>query len=110
MPKGHFSLFVSMKYIKYLKFRANLVSITQMFRNETNLIKISLTDSMTKWYILNSKIFSMYVRKVSFSLKQGWIHGNPVADGWAGAVMRKPLGIQKCDGPTDRPTDRHGKV
>ena len=26
--------------------------------------------------------------------KQGRIHGNPVADGWAGAVMRKPLGIQ----------------
>ena len=36
--------------------------------------------------------------------KQGQIHSNPVADGWAGAVMRKPLGIQKCDllsyGPT----------
>ena len=36
--------------------------------------------------------------------------GNPVADDWAGAVMRKLLGIQKCDGrmdgPTDRPTDR----
>ena len=35
-------------------------------------------------------------------------------DGWAGAVMQRPLGIQKCDGPTDgrtyRPTDRHGKV
>ena len=46
--------------------------------------------------------------------KKGRIHGNPVADGWAGAVMRKPLRIQKCDGrtdrPTDRPTDRHGKV
>ena len=42
--------------------------------------------------------------------KQGRIHGNPVADGWAGAVMRKPLGIQKYDGPTDRHTDRHGKV
>ena len=37
--------------------------------------------------------------------KQGRIHGNPVADGWAGAVMQKPLGIQKCDGSTDRPTD-----
>ena len=42
--------------------------------------------------------------------KQGRIHGNPVADGWAGAVMQKPLGIQKCDGRTDGPTDRHGKV
>ena len=36
--------------------------------------------------------------------KQGRIHGNPVADGWAGAVLQNPLGIQKCDGPTDRPT------
>ena len=25
--------------------------------------------------------------------KQGRIHGNPVADGWAGAVMRKLLAI-----------------
>ena len=45
--------------------------------------------------------------------EQGRIHGNPVADGLAGAV-RKPLRIQECDGPTDRrtdlPTDRHGKV
>ena len=37
--------------------------------------------------------------------EQGRIHGSPVADGWAGAVMRKPLGIQKCDGRTDGPTD-----
>ena len=41
--------------------------------------------------------------------EQGRIHGNTVADGWAGAVMQKPLAIQKCDGrmdvPTDRPTD-----
>ena len=39
-------------------------------------------------------------------VKQGRIHGNPVADGWAGAVMRKLLGIQKCDRPMDQPTDR----
>ena len=37
--------------------------------------------------------------------KQGRIHGNPVTDGWAGAVTQKPLGIQKCDGLTDRPSD-----
>ena len=37
--------------------------------------------------------------------KQGWIHGDPVTDGWAGAVLRKPLRIQKCDEPTDLPTD-----
>ena len=45
----------------------------------------------------------------SIFFKQGRIHGNPVADGWAGAVMRKPLANQKSDRPTDRPTDRHGK-
>ena len=27
--------------------------------------------------------------------KQGRIHGNPVADIWAGAALRKPLGIQQ---------------
>ena len=37
--------------------------------------------------------------------KQGRIHGNPVADGWAGAVLRKSIGIQKCDGRTDGPMD-----
>ena len=45
-------------------------------------------------------------KKMTVKKKQGRIHGNPVADGWAGAVMQKPLGIQKCDGPTDRPTNR----
>ena len=42
-------------------------------------------------------------------IEQGRIHGIPVADGWAGAVMRKLIGIQKCygmDRPTDQPTDR----
>ena len=29
--------------------------------------------------------------------EQGRIHGNPVADGWAGTVMQKPLRTQKCD-------------
>ena len=38
--------------------------------------------------------------------KQGWIYGNPVVDGWAGAVMQKPLAIQKCYGLTDGPMDR----
>ena len=37
--------------------------------------------------------------------QQGRIHGKTVADGWAGAVMQKPPGIQKCDGWTDLPTD-----
>ena len=38
--------------------------------------------------------------------KQGRKHGSPVTDGWAGAVMRKLLGIQKCDRPTDRLTNQ----
>ena len=42
--------------------------------------------------------------------KQGQIHGRTVADGWAEAVMQKPLAIQNCDGETDGHTDRHGKV
>ena len=37
--------------------------------------------------------------------KQDRIRGNPVVDSWAGAVMQKLLGIQKCDGPTDGLTD-----
>ena len=48
--------------------------------------------------------------RAKLTLNQGRIHGNLVADGWAGAVMRKPPEIQECDGPTDGPTDRHGKV
>ena len=38
--------------------------------------------------------------------KQGRIHGNPVTDSWAGAVLRKLLKIQKCNGRTDLPTYR----
>ena len=40
-------------------------------------------------------------------IKQGRIHGNPVADGWAGAVMQKPLAVLeifRMDRRTDRPT------
>ena len=36
--------------------------------------------------------------------QQGWIHGNPVENGWAGAVMRKSLAIQQCYQPTDQLT------
>ena len=45
---------------------------------------------------------------MSLNTQQGRIHGIPVADGWAGAVMRKPLAIQKYFGYfgwTDRRTD-----
>ena len=52
----------------------------------------------------------LFFQLFGFPMEQGRIHGNPVADGWAGAVMRKPIGIQNCDRPTDRWMDRHGKV
>ena len=42
-------------------------------------------------------------------VKQGRIHGNPVADGWAGAIMQKPLAILEIFW-TDGRTDRNGKV
>ena len=55
------------------------------------------------------KVHAIIYDKSSFNSstrkKQGRIHGNLVADGWAGAVMLKSLGIQKCDGRTDLPTD-----
>ena len=41
--------------------------------------------------------------------EQGRIHGNTVADGWAGAVMQKPLASLErfcANGRTVRPTDR----
>ena len=37
---------------------------------------------------------------IKISAKQGRIHANLVVDGWAAAVMQKPLAIQKCDGRT----------
>ena len=46
-----------------------------------------------------------FYRITWLQLKQGRIHGNPVADGWAGAQMRKQLGFQKCYGRMDQPTD-----
>ena len=54
------------------------------------------------------------VMRKLLGIKQGRIHGRTVADSWAGAVKRKPPGIQQCDGRTDGwtdlPTDRHSKV
>ena len=36
--------------------------------------------------------------------EHGRIHGRTFADGWAGAVMQKPITIQKCDGRTNGQT------
>ena len=42
----------------------------------------------------------MRVAKENGNKKQGRTHGNPVADGWAGAVMPKPLRFKNVtDGP-----------
>ena len=49
------------------------------------------------------------VEKLPLEGKQGWLHGNPVADKWAGAVMQNLLSIQKYY-ETYRQTDQHGKV
>ena len=64
-PKSHFSLFLSMIFNELILFRANLVSITQTFRNEFNWLH-------EKMACLNNKLVSMNVRKGSFSLKQSW--------------------------------------
>ena len=58
-------------------------------------------------YLGHKSIWAGVVRRktAELEIQQGRIHGNPVADGWAGAVIRKLLGFQKCDGRTDIPTD-----
>ena len=52
---------------------------------------------------------TMIIKNRRLLQKQGRIHGNPVADGCAGAVMRKPLAILEIF-VTDGRNDRHGKV
>ena len=56
--------------------------------------------------LLNDNTFKWQFIILKKKKKQGRIHDNPVADSWAGAALRKPLGIQKCDGGTNR----HSKV
>ena len=75
-----------------------------VFGNSNFLCKdIILTGHMSN---VNTR-FHRHMHELGYiEKKQGRIHGNPVADSWAGAVMRKPLAIQKYFGPTDR----HGKV
>ena len=51
------------------------------------------------------RYFNVWESGLEFVLpQQGRIHGNPVADGWAGAAMREPLAILTIflsDVPTD---------
>ena len=69
---------------------------------------------MTKFW---SRVFAIKSRhsQAQDLLKQGRIHSRTVADGWAGAVMQKPLRNvtdgwtdgrvdRRTDGPTDGPT------
>ena len=44
--------------------------------------------------------------EITFELKQGRIHSNPVADGWAGAVLQKTA--QNSTRPDTRPTVADG--
>ena len=60
-------------------------------------IKATLDDSKSlPFFAVVEILFSTSPTSIQ---KQGRIHGNTVADGWAGAVVRKPLGIQKRDVP-----------
>ena len=73
-----------------------------------SLIRISnwnVTD-MNDRYSPGIPLYIFLISDICYrhGLKQGLIHGNLVADGWAGAVMRKPIAIQFFFGPTDRPT------
>ena len=72
----------------------------RVFLSSVRLFIISSTSSVIV------SIINALIAFVATKRKKGRIHGNPVADGWAGAVMLKPLAIQKYFGPTDR----HGKV
>ena len=55
--------------------------------------------------LINVSLFLLIVVFFLLQNEKGRIHGNPVVDGWAGAVIRKPLGIQKLYRRTDLPTD-----
>ena len=52
------------------------------------------------------QLLLMIFAKVKTGYKQGRIHGKTVADGWAGAIMKKSLAIQNYLLPTDVPTYR----
>ena len=52
--------------------------------------------------IFDGEVYPLYLSFNWLCKKQGRIHRKTVEDGWAGAVMRKLLAIQKFDRPTDR--------
>ena len=66
-----------------------------------------LTDML--YYICKLRQVSKHLFIYPIKKQQGRIHGNPVADGWAEAVIQKMLAIQKCYRRTDKLT-RQGVV
>ena len=48
----------------------------------------------------------MAIHHIEQKKEHGRIHGNPIADSWAGAALQKLLGIQKYDGGPNQ----NGKV
>ena len=53
---------------------------------------------------LNDRTCRLIGRSLLDNEKPGRMHDTSATDGWAGAVMQKPLAVQKCDGRGDRPT------
>ena len=85
--------------------------VKPFYRSLNSILRVEgRSDDMVLLRLLEAHCVPIITYAISNRDEQGRIHGNPVADGWAGAVMRKPLGIQKCDIPTYRCTDRYGKV
>ena len=91
---------LNMPYIKFGNPVPNVSEMLNLLSSWTK--KMSLDESGRRQNPL--KPYIDYVPRWC-QRQQGRVHGNQVADGWAGAVMRKLLGIQKCDGPTDWPTN-----
>ena len=69
----------------------------------SNDLRLSAISDDGRWTknVLKSKsknrLGPCEVDLIQINPKLGRIHGNPVADGWAGAVMPKPLRFQKCE-------------
>ena len=65
-------------------------------------------------YANDNRFLVIWICVIQKLYEQGRIHGNPVADGWAGAIMRKPLGFQQnvlqTYRPTNLPTNQHSKM
>ena len=54
---------------------------------------------------IHSLLMLNKAKKRPINVQKCRLHGNIVVDGWAEAIMQKPLGIKKCDLLIDQPTD-----